>query len=134
MIAERALVALLTGDAAVTALVGNRIRAHDDAQNLASPYVTYRRVGTQEVGRSFDGPAPFRACLMQIDCWADDQSTASAPRQVLDLAQKVRVALDDKGGVFNGGAVTAIVFEDQRSLPEAGWQHVSLDFTFYEEG
>lgn len=132
--AEQALVSILRADAAVAAVVAQRIRPHSDAQNLASPYITYQRISTDPVARPLEGTAVARAARLQVDCWSDERASDSAPKDVFELAEKVRVALDDKGGVFNGATISAIVFEDQRALPEDTRQRVSMDFTFWEKG
>lgn len=86
---------ILTGDAAVAAIVGDRVYPHDEApQDVGRPYVTWFVVaGPPEL--VLDGPPPMDRFTLQVDCW----SPTSAG--VLSLAAAVRDALERHAHITN---------------------------------
>lgn len=86
---------ILTGDAQVSGIVGDRVYPHDAApQDVARPYVTWFVVaGPPE--NVLDGPPPVDKFTLQIDCWNQ------ASQGVLDLAAAVRNALEPHCHITN---------------------------------
>lgn len=88
---EYAINELLTSDAAITAMVGDRVFHMRSKQNATYPNITYQRRGTQR-NRHLRGPSGIARASFQIDCWA---STQKAARQ---LAEVVRLQIDNYSG------------------------------------
>ena len=84
---EETLVAALLADAAVSALVSDRVFVTGGRQGATRPYVTVQRI-TTKTNASLDASSTLDAALTQIDSWAD---TALAAR---GLAEAVRAAID----------------------------------------
>ncbi len=78
---------VLTGDAAVGALVGTRVYRHGTApQDVTAPYVTWSApAGLAE--NAFEG-AQADVWRIQVDCWSDGDA------QVEALAHAVRAAIE----------------------------------------
>lgn len=123
---EEALYVRLTGDAAVTAIVGTAVYPQAAPQNLEPPFITYARVSAERL-RSFDGPSGLARPRMQVDCWA------AGYRQARQLADATRRALDGWRSPADG--VPGAMLESDRDLhePENGLHRVSMDFFFWHE-
>jgi hypothetical protein len=93
---EGALVALLTADAGVAAIVAARIYPFNAPATMPTPKLTHWRWGTDRDadvgGFSNDGPSGFAVAKVFVDCWADDALT------VKNLAAAVRRAVNGYAG------------------------------------
>lgn len=83
--------ALLHADAAVTAIVGQKIGRHGSMpQDTDAPYITWFVVADAPHNTLSEAPqSDFNS--VQIDCWSDDDA------EVAKLARAVRAALDAAG-------------------------------------
>jgi hypothetical protein len=87
MAIEPSLVATLTGDATVAALVGSRVYPTVAKRDATLPLIVYQRITTDRYD-SLATVADLAAGRFQVACWADSYAGASA------LADAVRAALD----------------------------------------
>lgn len=85
MTVESVLVTRLNGFAGLTALVGTRIRPNRAEQNIAKPYITFRRVSAdRDSAMGVDvGTVTAR---FQFDVWAEDFTSMAAVGEQLRLA------------------------------------------------
>jgi len=84
---EFGVVSTLENDAAVSAVVSDRIYFEQMPQNTIYPCITYQRVSTTR--REFlDGVDTLTDVRIQVDAWG------TSPVTVKDLADKVRAALE----------------------------------------
>jgi hypothetical protein len=74
---EQRVYTLLSGTAAVTALVGTRIYPTKAQQAALLPQLVYRRVSTSRV-YSLAGESGVEMCRIQVDCQDDDFAGARA--------------------------------------------------------
>lgn len=94
---EKAVYALLTGDADVSALVGTRVFQHVAPLNTFPPLLTFEREGTNHVS-SYAGSAGFAAATIAISAWDRTPEAASIlAEHIRDLLQDVDVQV--AGGV-----------------------------------
>ena len=113
MSAEKAILNILTNDAGVTALVGQRVRPIIEHQKQALPYVTYQAIATDHV-ETMDGSAGLAMRSLQINCYSSTALEAEA------IIEAVRVALQGKKGTYNGVVVGGIINADgPRDLPQS---------------
>ena len=84
--ADESLRALLAADAAVAALVGERIAADRVEQGTALPFVVF--TGSAEPQRGLDGSVHGVKTTFEIQCWATTRAQANA------VAQACKAALD----------------------------------------
>lgn len=115
---EAAINELLTGDSAITALVGDRVYYMRSPQNAVYPNLTYQRRSTQR-NRHLGGPSGLARATFQVDCWA---STQKAARQ---LAELVRLRMDNKTGNYGDHLVQRIYLDDD--LDNWEWQLAGKD-------
>ncbi len=108
---EKAIVALLTEDTDVTALIGDRLEPVLTSQTLSRPNVVYQRITTSRL-RSQDGPEGTGDIRLQLSCYADTYAGAKT------LADKVRLALDGYRGTAAGITVDGISLEDEGDMPQ----------------
>lgn len=87
MSAERAIYALLSGDAAVAAIVATRIYPLEAPRDARAPLIIYARGGGNR-WRSLTGPSGLAQAEIQVDAYAAEYEA------VKDLARAVRHALD----------------------------------------
>lgn len=113
---QEAIYSILSNDAAVTALVNNRIYHLTISQNPTVPCISYSINEGQE-DETFDGQGDFRQDDLQIDCWA------STYTESLQLAAVIKIALKNYSGVVAGTNIQRItldtavsVFEDDVDL------------------
>lgn len=125
MTAELALYTLLSEDAAVSALAGNRIYPLRAPDRVALPYLTYQRISGAR-WRSIDGPSGMAQPRIQVDVWADRYDVSKS------VAGAVRNALDGWRGTVAGVRVGGIALEGDQDLFEdevdPPLYRVSLDF------
>ena len=83
----------LTDDAAVYALVGNRVYRHGMApQGVTAPYVTWHE-GGGTASNTFNG-ADADQWRVQVDCWSDKDG------QVETVAAAVRAVMEANGNLI----------------------------------
>lgn len=97
---EEGLFALLTGTAAVGAIVGDKVYPIEVPQGARPPWVVYFRVSGPRV-RSLDGPSGLAQPRFQVECQG---ATADQAR---GLANAVRRALDGYRGTVTTTASPA---------------------------
>jgi hypothetical protein len=123
---EAALVAALTAETTVSALVGSRVLPVGGGQNKVYPYVTYQRISTQ--GAAYlDGPSNLDWPRFQIDVWGTTALSA------LTAAEAIRTFLDS---IERSGAGLSFIatFQDQRGPDvdeETRNSRVSQDYFFW---
>ena len=89
---EENLFTRLTGDSAVSALVGDRVfPVNEVPTNLILPAITYQRISTKPVSQLV-GTNQLEVARIQVSSWADTyggtKSIASAVKAALDGNQK----------------------------------------------
>lgn len=131
---ERALFARVTGDAAVSALIGDRLFPNVAPLGTDAPFATYQRISATRV-RSLTQRSGLAMARMQLDCMAETYAGARA------LADAVRQALDGFRGAAGSPPVTieaSSIQSDQDLYEDAAeppLHRVSMDFmlTYREE-
>jgi len=84
---------VLTNDTDVSNLVSTRIFPNVAKQGTAFPFLVYQTTSVEPTNTK-DGVSPMDTNSFEVLCFADNYSTA------VDLAQKVRIALDRKNGTY----------------------------------
>ena len=110
---EAAIVAILEGDIGVTSLVDKRIYPLTVPQGVSMPAITYQQLndnGIQTHGGQETGANSFLNTRMQIDCWSDVYTEASA------LKKAVRLALVAFIGTVAGIKISNIILENSTDL------------------
>jgi hypothetical protein len=125
---EAALVAALTAETTVSALVGSRVFPVGAAQNKVYPYVTYQRISTQGAPH-LTGPSNLDWPRFQIDVWGTTALSA------LTAAEAIRTFIDSVERTGAGLSFTA-TFQDQRG-PDIDEEtknfRVSSDYFFWHQ-
>jgi len=105
----QALSARLTGDSAVTALVGTRIYPMEGPKDAAYPLITYMQVSSGDnSSRGLTGAQKHFRTLQQIDIYGRTALEAQA------IASAVRASLDGQvNQTWGGVSVPAALFDDQ---------------------
>ena len=118
----------LLDNAAVAALVSDRIYPLMIPQGEPLPAITYSVVATDEDNQEGDADTLARA-RVQLDCWA------TTYKQANDLARAVRLALPTTTGAIGSGAnrvegVSIIPIETGRQFyePDTRYYRVMLEF------
>lgn len=128
---EEALRTKLLDNAAVAALVGDRIMPSPAQHQLATPFVTYQLISSPETGE-LDGTPDFATHRVQLACVADDWGMA---RRVLDAVRAV--ALDpNTRGTWNGIVVDSIFVVDKRDMgidEDTGFFRHDLDLEIWQQ-
>jgi len=99
------LAAHLKADAAVSAIVGNRVYIAPVPQAKPLPFVVFRREGTDHI-RSLAGPSGLRRSEFDLMCYSTDSA------EVEQLGEAVRLALDGWSGVWSSIRVTNVFVEE----------------------
>lgn len=124
MTIEKDIYYILTNNAAVSALVSNRVYPLLLPQRWTLPAITYQRVSGDRAA-NYSGASGRARPRFQIDCWADDYDGAK------DLADKVRLCLDGyKGDINTETDVGGIHLEGDRDIYEDNTDivRVTMDF------
>ncbi|KKN81125.1 hypothetical protein LCGC14_0323440 [marine sediment metagenome] len=112
---ERAVRQILQDDADVFALVGARVNPAKAEQGPATPYVVYQMIANEH-HEMFGGSAGLANALIQISGFSTSKS------EVLDLREKVRLALQGQTSVVTVGAdtfdVRSIHLEGDRDIDD----------------
>jgi uncharacterized protein DUF3168 len=119
---------VLAADAAVAALAGSRIYDRRLPPGAEVPAVTLRTVSRTDV-RSQDGPSRLARPRVQVDSWARSGA------EVDELADAVRICLDDLTTTGEGGAIQGAFPDAARDVYDPdlkldGWSH---DFLVWHE-
>lgn len=80
---EETLTAVVTGDAGLAALIGDRFFPIGTRQDVAYPYVTYQRIATPRA-KHLNGKATLQWPRFQLNIWADTKAQARAVADALD--------------------------------------------------
>ena len=131
----KAVFDILGSDADVKSLVsesGSNIRIfpsrYDFPTNVLLPYITYQVV-SNEPNNTKNGASTYDYVRVQVNIYDIKYST------MIDLAGKVRTALDYTSGTFLGVVVNKIFFENQveifdDSAGEQGFYGIAQDYRF----
>lgn len=103
---EESLVDILTGDAGLSALVGNRVQPAPLPQASALPALTYQRISHRPV-HTHSGAVGLRQVRIQFDIWA---STALSAQGV---GQALHAALDHYRGTVAGVRIDAALSDNE---------------------
>lgn len=119
---NEALYELLTANAGVAALVGDRVYPVKMPQKAAFPAIVYAKSGGAR-SHSNDGSSGFNRAVFALDCWAASLAQASA------VANAVRLAVDGYRGTvlgvdFNG---VFLVGEEEGWDDDRAMAYASLD-------
>lgn len=128
-----ALYNILSTDADVSAIVGDRIMPLVVTQGTALPAIRYQLINTEPVDTK-DGVADCDFLNVQVDCFTNERKADSGGyTQAADLAKKVRTALDRKSGTFSGFAIDQITFENENDNFDEEMKIIqkSLDFKIF---
>lgn len=101
---HEAINSLLTGSAALTALVGDRIYAGSGSDSPIFPYVIFDELGN-EFSNSLSGDGGLRQSSLEVVSYIKSPNTDSA----LAITRAIEDALGYKRGVF-GGTVVDIIY------------------------
>jgi len=124
----KAVSAILTGDAAVAALVGTRVWPMRLKQGTLQTSITYQRISAAR-SHTHDGPVGLNGSRIQVDCWAATYGAADA------LATAVRRALDNYEGTAAGIRIQRVFLDDESDEFEEATDadRVRLDFIIHHE-
>lgn len=101
----KAIYSILTGDSAVSAIVGNRVYPQIAAQGAAFPFVVYVLQDTS--------PSDTKSGVSTLDEVRYDIVVASESyAEASDLTNKIRTALDRYTGTVSGVVIDSIQFID----------------------
>ena len=120
---------LLTADAGVAALVGDRVFTEVLPQAPTVPAVVFAQVaGDEDV--ALDGPTGVGSRRVQIDAWAKSRAEATA------LALAVRAALAGHSGAAAGFEVHGVFLLTERwdFEPETSLYRTSQDYEVWTHG
>ena len=132
-----AIFGILNGDTDVSAIVDDRIYPTRVSQGDAMPAISYSYVDNDPVNDK-DGVSKLDTITIDIDMWADggsDTGSGSPYRDLVDLAGKVRTALDRFSGTNSGVVIDSIRFDGQQELydNEADIHHISQQYSIREK-
>lgn len=122
---NESLYTILTGNAALAALVGTRVYPVKLPQKVVYPAIVFTKLGGPRA-HSQDGSSGFVQGLFAFDCWADTNAVASAVEKAL------KDTLDGYRDVHTGGLINAAFANE---APEEGWDderdraYSSVDYT-----
>ena len=95
---------ILANDSDVTDITSTRIYPNVAKQSTTFPFLVYQTTGI-DPNDTKDGVSTVDGNSFEVLCFADTYTEA------VDLAQKVRVALDRKSGTYNTIEVQSIQYE-----------------------
>ena len=108
MRAEQIVKALLTADAGVTALVGTKVWGGIAAQDIATPFVVFRKVSaSRDEGMDPAGGSGLVRAQIEVTCVAAEYEDLKA------LGEAVRVALAYERGTVAGHELLGIFIETE---------------------
>lgn len=127
---EEALFTIIKADTPVTDIIGTgndaRIYPNVAPQDVIAPYITTTRATTSPTDEK-DVVSRLDVPQVDFDIWSDDHEES------LDLAKKVRTALERKEGTFAGHKIDSIKFvnqieDDVENTPEQLRYHQIVTF------
>ena len=107
---EAAICELLSTNAAVAALVGDRIKPDILPQGLAMPAITYQLISGPR-DQTADGPTGLVNSRWQINMWAETYD------DVLTVRTAVRKAMNGKDGVVASTRIQSTELLDEGDVP-----------------
>lgn len=125
---DTGIVSHLKADAAVSALIGDRVYHQLLPQNAIMPALIYSRISDQR-SMLCESPDGFVGARYSIDCYARDSSTAKG------LSDAVRLSLNGLRGSLAGESIDFIQLESQQDLSDVdgdtATRRVLLDFVIW---
>lgn len=110
---EDALYSLLSGTAALTALVGARIMPTELTQDAAFPALVYQRIsGVRDHGLS--GATGLVESRFQLDAYAEPSATSSGYRTAVSVIDAARAGVSAYRGTVAGTLIHGIFIDSQR--------------------
>ena len=103
MLVGKAIYSILSDNAAVDALISDRIYPNVAKQTSAFPFVIYQVTGDSPTDTK-DGVSPLDENAILVMCYSQTYTQAS------DLADKVRIALDRVDGTYEGVELQGIQY------------------------
>lgn len=122
----RAIYAMLTTDATISALVSNRIYPTNVPARVTMPYVVYSKTSAVPTNDK-DGPSVVDEEFYQVDVYSTTYDQAHA------ISDRIRSVIDGVSNTISGVAISQISFEgenDNAYQDDLGLFWVSLDFKF----
>ena len=104
----KALYSKLSSTTAVTALVSTRIFPESATQDATYPFIVYSVTDTEPTDIK-DGVSPLDVVSVALMIYAESYAVA------IDIAEKVRTALDRMTGTYDGVNVQSCKFNGQSS-------------------
>lgn len=101
------LVALLTANASISAIVGSRVYVNHAPQKAVFPYIVLTQMSSEENPCIDGGSSDFRFLTFDIDC------KAKTSVQVATLAKTVRRYLDDYTGSAGADTIDAVIMNGE---------------------
>lgn len=121
------LVALLIGEATISAYVASRVYVNKAPQKAVLPYIIVTQMNSEEF-KSFDNTGGLRMLTFDIDCKADRSLEAS------NVADAVRTFIQDYSGTAGSYTIGAVLlnsethdFEPPQDGSDVGVHVVTLD-------
>ena len=124
---EAGIFGRLSGQTALTNLVGTKIFPGMAPPRTAMPYITYFKVSDYRV-HAMRGDPGLAGPRIQVDVWSTSFTQAKS------ISIQVRTALQDFSGSTGGVAFQRIFFEDENSFTEMDLEtdeptyHISQDY------
>lgn len=113
MSVETGIFKLLSGNAAVSSLVGTRIYPLIVPEGATFPSVVYQRIDTARNANTFQNGAELPVARFQLTCWAENFADAAA------LEKAVRQTLAGFVGLADDTTIQACLVTDTRDT----WEH-----------
>jgi hypothetical protein len=101
------LVALLSGEATISAICGNRVYVQRAPQKATFPHLIITQMGSEENGTLDGGSGQLRFLDFDIDC------KAKSSVQSESLANAVRTFIDDYTGAAGTFTIGAVLLNDE---------------------
>lgn len=107
--------AVLSADAGVSALVGDRIYPVIMAEKTPFPAIAYSVTSTPKDTKK-DGPSDYDRDVVVFNIWADVQQGADGYTKVCDIDLAIRAALDFVEGAAGGITVEHCHFDESKDI------------------
>jgi hypothetical protein len=127
MTVPAALYGILSADAAVAALISDRVYPKTAPQGTPRPYLVFHKTFRRPL-QTLTGSSLSRG-LWQLDAWADDPDEAGA------VGAAVEAVLDGFGGDAGGRSLRIMLDNDSDDYePDTSLYRQSLDFVIWDCG
>lgn len=110
MAVERAIFTIMSGDATVGGLAGDRIYPNYVPQDTAMPAVTYQQISGPR-DNTLDGPSGLVNSRFQLNSWAATYAECD------ELTEAVRKAMSGFSGTVGSLIIQVIQVEDEGDIP-----------------